>query len=336
MGRPLPCSVLYGTTFTLPFGAGACGFAATATATLPIGRLIGRAAAFTAGGGVCAIDRFDDLALDDRLASGFASAAATTVADVILDPLPACDPPDDFFARAGATGDVLESGLAGGDLLAAGALEAADFLAACLARGFAAGLPAADLPAADLPAADLPAADFGAADLPEDFPAAAGFTVGGLAGLPADRVAAAFFAGALLAPPFFAAALPAAGLAAFAGAGFADTDDLPAAGLFAAAFFKAAVTAVAAFLMTAAAFFATVFLATGFFGEDFAVFFAGFLAATSGLSFSSLVTGKRAVIPCQRTCGNRNRRDNVLCPGCRPGPARNIHDDHFPVSANRG
>src|SRR5688572_15222543 len=48
IGRP-PFSVLYCTTFTLPFGAGACGFAATATATLPIGRCGTAGAGFATG-----------------------------------------------------------------------------------------------------------------------------------------------------------------------------------------------------------------------------------------------------------------------------------------------
>lgn len=301
MGRPLPVSVLYGTTFTLPFGTGACGFAATATATLPIGRLIGRGTDCTAGGGVWTNDLFD-LALEDLVATGGALTAATA-ADGIFDPFP-LDLPEVLAAACGA-GVLPATGLAAGAaFFATGALTGTGLPAACFPVGFAPGLlavwraaafPAGALPmTVAVPAAFPPTAALGAAFLTVAFLTAAFVTTVFLttAFLAAGRVGIAFFAGALLA--FFATAFLAAGaFEALAGGDF-----------FAATFFTAALPAAAGFFAPG--------LATGFFVEGMAVFFAVFLTATVGFSFSSLVTGKRAVIPCQRTCGNRNHCYNVM------------------------
>ena len=70
-GRPVVSSVSYGTTFTLPRGAGAAGFAATATATLPVGR----------GRDVTAAD--DEAGLEALASAGLADFAASFV--VVLD-----------------------------------------------------------------------------------------------------------------------------------------------------------------------------------------------------------------------------------------------------------
>lgn len=301
MGRPLPVSVLYGTTFTLPFGTGACGFAATATATLPIGRLIGKGTACTAGGGVWTNDLFD-LALEDLVATGGALTAATA-ADVIFDPFPP-DLPEFLVAACGA-GVLSATGLvAGGAFFATGSLTGAPLPDACLPVGLAPGLlaacgaaafPAGALPTTvAVPAAFLPTAALGAAFLTIAFLTAAFLTAGCATAvfLAAGRVGVVLFAGALLA--FFATAFLAAGaFGALAGADF-----------FAATFFTAALPAAAVFFAAG--------LATGFLVEGLAVFLAVFLTATGGFSFSSLVTGKRAVIPCQRTCGNRNHCHNVM------------------------
>lgn len=316
MGRPLPVSVLYGTTFTLPFGTGACGFAATATATLPIGRLIGGRTACTAGGGVWTNDLFD-LAFEDLVTAGVA-LTAVAAADVIFDPMPPVLP--ESLAAACGAGVFRAAGLAAGTaFFATGALIGADLPDACFPTGFAAGLlaawraadfpagalpttvaaPAAFLPTVVLGAAFLTAVFFVAAVLATAFLTAAFFTTAFLttafltaAFLAAGRLGIAFPAGGLLA--FFARALRATG--AF--------EALTGADFFVAPFFTAAFLAAAVFF--------TAGLATGFFVEDLAFFFAVFLTATGGSSFSSLVTGKRAVIPCQRTCGNRNHCHNVL------------------------
>src|SRR6478672_4871164 len=97
IGRPVPSSVLYSTTFTLPRGAGAAGFAATATATLPSGR--GRDV--TAG------------AAED---AGFGEVASAGFAVFVV----ACGAGDlvSGFA-AGATGALLVAGFAAGFLTAA-------------------------------------------------------------------------------------------------------------------------------------------------------------------------------------------------------------------------
>ena len=111
--------------------------------------------------------------------------------------------------------------------------------------------------------------------------------------------ATTFFVTAFLATTFFATAF-------FATA-------FPAAAFFVAtagcaAFFTAADRETVFFATTffATAFFATAFLAGATFLAAFAAFFAGFFAATGGLSFSSHVMGKRAVIPCPATRSNRD------------------------------
>lgn len=127
------------------------------------------------------------------------------------------------------------------------------------------------------------------------------------AGFDADCAGADFGATACVAGDFLAAAFETA--AFFAGAGLADAFF---AGAFRAAAFVAGTFFAADLLTDLAAFFATTFLATTFFAAVFfaagffagaaflaalAAFFAVFFAATGGVSFYSLVTGKRAVIP---------------------------------------
>src|SRR5690606_18477922 len=96
--------------------------------------------------------------------------------------------------------------------------------------------------------------------------------------------------------------------ATFFAAGFFATDLPATADFFATGFLATALRAAAAGLATAG-FFAAAPLAAGLtvFLVALLAFLAVFLAATVGVSFfHSLVTGKRAVIPCPDTCSNRS------------------------------
>jgi len=122
---------------------------------------------------------------------------------------------------------------------------------------------------------------------------------------------AGFFAAGFFATGFFAAGFLAA---TFLATGFFAGTALFAAGFFFTVFFTAGFLATA---FLAAGFLLAGFLPAGFLAATFfaagltiflmalTAFLMSFLTATGGLSFCSLVTGKRAVIPCPDTCGNR-------------------------------
>src|SRR5687768_13291779 len=184
IGRPVVVSVLYGTTFTLPFGAGADGLAATATATLPIVRGRGVTAGLSAA---AVVDDAAALPTDGLAATGLTTAGVGTGVVTGL--------------TGFAIGAVLVAGAAAGFLTATGL--AAGFLATA---GFGAGFLAAGVFAMTFFAMGFFATGFLAAGF---------FATVFLTGLAADFFATGFFVATFFATGFFTAAFFAAGLMVF-------------------------------------------------------------------------------------------------------------------------